>query len=395
MTDATPLPRAGLMPPARIAVSTAFLLNGYLVGNWAPRIPSFKAGLGIDEAMLGLMILAFGVGSLVTMPLVGAAIAREGSQRLLRLLALCLAPCWLLLTLAPGVPVAFLGIFLFGAVAGGMDVAMNANAVSVERSMRRAIMSSCHGFWSLGGLIGSATGGVLLGQFGGLAQSGVIVVTCLALLALTWGAILPDRAAAAAREEKQRLRLPPFGLPWILGLMALFCMIPEGSVLDWSALYLQSELGASIEASGLAFAAFSATMAVMRFTGDLIRDRFGAVATFRSSALIAAAGLVVAGFAPSAGVAIGGFAVAGLGIANLVPIAFSAAGNLPGLPPGVGISLVSFLGYSGMLFAPSLIGFVAHRTGLGPIFVALPLLYLVVFAFAHHARSADMGDGGH
>ncbi len=393
MTDATLQPRSGPMPKARIAVSAAFLLNGYLVGNWAPRIPSFKAGLGIDEAMLGLMILSFGVGSLVMMPLIGAAIAREGSQRVLRWLALCLSPCWLLLTLAPSVPAAFLGAFLFGAVIGGMDVAMNANAVSVERSMRRAIMSSCHGFWSLGGLIGSATGGVLLGQFSGAAQTVAIIAVCLTVLMLTWSAVLPDRAPP--RAEKQPLRLPRLGLPWVIGAMALFCMIPEGSVLDWSALYLQTELGASIEASGLAFAAFSATMAVMRFTGDLIRDRFGAVATFRTSALIAAGGLVVAGFAPSAGVAIAGFAIAGLGIANLVPIAFSAAGNLPGLPPGVGISLVTFLGYSGMLFAPSLIGLVAHRTGLGPVFAALPLLYVAVFALAHHARSADMGDGGH
>lgn len=391
MTDTTRLPRAGAMPPARVAVSVAFFLNGYIVGNWAPRIPVFKAGLGIDEAMLGLMILAFGLGSLLTMPLVGAGIAHDGSRRILRGAALCLAPCWLALTLAPSVPVAFLGIFLFGAVAGGMDVAMNANAVSVERSMRRAIMSSCHGFWSLGGLIGAATGGLLLGRLGPAAQTAVIVVVCLGLLALVWGAFLPDRTGP--REERHPLRLPRQALPWIIGLMALFCMIPEGSVLDWSALYLKAELGAPIEVAGLAFAAFSATMAVTRFTGDLIRDRFGAVRTLRASALVAAAGLVTAGFATSPALAIGGFAVAGLGIANLVPIAFSAAGNLPGLPPGVGISLVSFLGYSGMLFAPSMIGFVAHLTGLGPVFAALPLLYLVVFALAHHARSADLSDG--
>lgn len=391
MTEtALPPARSELMPKERVAVSVAFLLNGYLVGNWAPRIPVFKTQLGIDEAMLGLLILAFGVGSLVTMPLVGAVIARDGSQRVLRALTLCLAPSWLILVLAPALPVAFVGAFLFGGIIGGMDVAMNANAVSVERSMRRAIMSSCHGFWSLGGLIGAATGGVLLGQFGGMAQSAVIVVVCAALLAFIWGAIMRDRAAPQA--EKQPLRLPRQALPWILGAMALLCMIPEGSVLDWSALFLRDELDASVEVSGFAYAAFAATMAVMRFTGDLIRDRFGAIRTFRVSALVAAAGLVVAGFAPSPSIAIVGFAVSGLGIANLVPIAFSAAGNLPGLPPGVGISLVTFLGYSGMLFAPSLIGFIAAHVGLGLIFAVLPVLYLVAFAFAHHARTADMAE---
>ena len=171
--------------------------------------------------------------------------------------------------------------------------------------------------------------------------------------------------------------------------MALFSMIPEGAVLDWSALYLQQELGASVEAAGFAFAAFSATMAVMRFSGDAIRDRLGAVLTLRLSTVVAGTGLLTAAFAGSVPVAASGFALAGLGIANMVPIAFSAAGNLPGLAAGVGISAVSFMGYSGLLFAPSLIGFIAKHTGLGPIYVGLPLLYIVVLALSGLARHAD------
>jgi fucose permease len=171
--------------------------------------------------------------------------------------------------------------------------------------------------------------------------------------------------------------------------MALFSMIPEGAVLDWSALYLQQELGAPVETAGLAFAAFSAAMAVMRFSGDPIRDRLGAVPTLRISTLVAGAGLIVAAWADSVVGAAAGFALAGLGIANMVPIAFSAAGNLPGLAPGIGISIVSFMGYSGLLFAPSLIGFIAKHTGLGPIFAALPLLYVVVLALSRLARHAD------
>ena len=154
-------------------------------------------------------------------------------------------------------------------------------------------------------------------------------------------------------------------------------MIPEGAILDWSALYLQEELGASTATAGLAFAAFSATMAAMRFSGDPIRDRLGAVTTLRVSTLVAGTGLLVAAWAGSVVGTAAGFALAGLGIANMVPIAFSAAGNLPGLAPGIGISVVSFMGYSGLLFAPSLIGFIARHTGLAPVFTALPLLYIV------------------
>ena len=134
--------------------------------------------------------------------------------------------------------------------------------------------------------------------------------------------------------------------------MALFSMIPEGAVLDWSALYVKQELGASVEAAGFAFAAFSATMAIMRFSGDLVRDRLGAVLTLRISTLVAGSGLLIAAFAGSVPVAAAGFAFAGIGIANMVPIAFSAAGNLPGLATGVGISAVSFMGYWGCSSPP-------------------------------------------
>ncbi len=201
------------------------------------------------------------------------------------------------------------------------------------------------------------------------------------------GSRRPAGGEGCGREAAARA-LPSL-LALLVGVMALFSMIPEGAVLDWSALYLQQELGASVEAAGFAFAAFSATMAIMRFSGDAIRDRLGAVLTLRLSTVVAGTGLLMAAFAGSVPVAAAGFALAGLGIANMVPIAFSAAGNLPGLAAGVGISAVSFMGYSGLLFAPSLIGFIAKHTGLGPIYVGLPLLYIVVLALSGLARHAD------
>ncbi len=143
-------------------------------------------------------------------------------------------------------------------------------------------------------------------------------------------------------------------LPWLIGIMALFSMVPEGAVLDWGALYLKDELGASVELSGFGFAAFSATMAAMRFAGDHVRDRLGATLTLRICTVTALAGMVLAGLAPNAVLAILGFALAGIGISNMVPIAFSAAGNMPGLQPGIGLSVATTMGYSGMLFAPSL-----------------------------------------
>jgi fucose permease len=130
-------------------------------------------------------------------------------------------------------------------------------------------------------------------------------------------------------------------------------------------------------------------MAVTRFAGDIIRNRLGAVATVRLCAGLALTGMLVAGLAPNSAIAIAGFALAGIGISNLVPVAFSAAGNLPGLAPGIGISLVTFMGYSGILLAPSAIGFIAEHTGLAPVFAVLPALFVVVLALSGLARHAD------
>lgn len=386
----------GYMPRERAAVSALFFVNGYVVGNWAPKIPSFKADLGIDEAVLGLMILAFGIGSLVTMPLVGMGIARVGSRRLAIGLAAALAPMLLALTVAPGPWAAAAVLVVLGGLVGGMDVAMNANAVSVERRMGRAIMSSCHAWWSLGGLAGAATGGLLIARLGVAGHAVAVLVAGLAILAAAVPAVLHDAPEAAPVPAAGRAPGGRGGLPLLallVGVMALFSMIPEGAVLDWSALYLKQELAAPVETAGLAFAAFSATMALMRFGGDPIRDRLGAVMTLRVSTVVAGVGMLAAAWADSVAGAAAGFAVAGLGIANMVPIAFSAAGNLPGLAPGIGISIVSFMGYSGLLFAPSLIGFVAGHTGLGVIFAALPLLYLVVLGLSGLARHADAVEG--
>lgn len=380
---------AAYMPRERAAASALFCANGYVVGNWAARIPSFKTGLGIDEAALGLMILAFGLGSLAMMPLVGLWIARRGSRAIAVATGLAMAPMLLALTGAPGPWSAAVALALLGGLVGGMDVAMNANAVAVERRMGRAIMSSCHAWWSVGGLIGAASGGLLIARLGTTGHGIAVAAATLAVLAAAAPAVLGDAPAAEAARPGPGGRGKAGLLPALVGVMALFSMIPEGAALDWSALYLRDELGASAEAAGLAFAAFSGTMAIMRFSGDLIRDRFGAVLTLRVSTLVAGAGLLAAGLSDSVLGAAGGFALAGLGIANMVPIAFSAAGGLPGLAPGIGISIVTTMGYSGLLFAPSLIGFIARHTGLWPIYATLPLLYAAVLALSALARHAD------
>ena len=380
--------RSPYFPATRIAVSSLFLLNGLFIGAWATKIPEFASRLSLSESQLGLMILCFGTGSLVLMPIAGVLIARFGSARTVKAATLGFLPTLLPLSLATNIWTGAVAIFLFGGLAGAMDVSMNANAVEVEKSMRRAIMSSCHAFWSLGAFLGATTGGYLIETIGVLGHAVLLTGVALAGLAAVWNSVLPDKPHPA--EARQKARLPRSPLPWLIGIMALFSMIPEGAILDWSALYMRDELGASLALSGFAFGAFSATMAVLRFAGDHVRDRFGAVKTLRVSTVLAIVGMVLAGFAPNAYVAMAGFAICGIGIANMVPIAFSAAGNLPGFAQGVALSVTTVMGYSGALFAPSSIGFIAEHTGFAWVFSVLPVLLLTVLLLSKHAVHADV-----
>ena len=375
-------------PPTRLAVSSLFLLNGTFAGAWAPKIPEFASRLSLSESGLGLMIMCFGIGSLVLMPIAGFLIAHYGTTRTVKAASVLFLLPLILLSLAPTVPLGALAIFLFGGLMGAMDVAMNGNAVEVEKSMRRAIMSSCHAFWSLGAFIGATTGGFLIETLGVLGHAVLLTVLGAATLAVTWPFVLHD--APHPNEERQKVRLPMTLLPWMIGLMALFSMVPEGAILDWGALYMRDELGASLALSGFAFGAFSLTMAAMRFAGDHVRDRFGAVKTLRFCTVMAMIGMVVAGLAPNAYMAMLGFAICGIGISNMVPIAFSAAGNLPGFAQGVALSVATVMGYSGSLFAPSVIGFIAEHTGFSIIFALLPVLFIVVLLLSHHAVHADV-----
>ncbi|WP_244497025.1 MFS transporter [Aureimonas sp. D3] len=395
-------PRMAAWPARRIAVSLAFLVNGFVLGNWTPQVPLLAERLGLSESRLGLLILVFGLGAIAAMPLVGAATARFGSRKPTLVLQALLAFALLLLVLAPSPLWAAAAILFFGMTMGGMDVAMNANAVATERTLHQAMMSSCHGFWSVGGVLGAAVGGPLIGAVGSVGQASVVALVMLAALwpisrSLMEDQTSPHDAPAAAETDGQsapvtssRGRL----IAVALGVCALFSMIPEGATIDWSAIYLVRELGIDIEMSGLAFAAFSATMALFRFLGDGLRDRLGAVRTIRLSIGFAVAGLVLVSFAGGLTVALIGFAILGIGLSNLVPIAFSAAGNIEGLKPGVAISIATSIGYSGILVAPSAIGYFAQHFGFSPVFLGLCVCLLVILVLSGLMHGADRR-GGH
>lgn len=380
----------------RWAVAALFFINGFNMGAWAPQIPQMMERHGLKSGVMGVLIVMIGLGAVSAMIFAGKLIAHHGSRKMALVFACCFIPMFPLMVLAPSPWIAVPFLFLFGAFGGCMDVAMNANAVAVERHLGRAVMSSSHGFWSLGGFIGGALGGRAIESFGYDKQALGVAVLCAVILAVASRYLLNDPPHDTAEEKPKARMFPRVPMLYVLGAMALFSMMPEGAVLDWAAVYVKTEMGADLTRQGLAFGLFSGAMAVVRFGGDAVRNRFGAVRTLRASGIIGAVGIMVGALAPAlAGmlpadlVAIAGFAFAGIGVANMVPIMFSAAGNYPGLPPGSGIATTTMIGYTGYLLAPSIIGYIAQHVGFSFTYGALSLLLLVVAALASQAASAD------
>jgi MFS family permease len=377
---------------ARWAVAAMFLANGFVMGAWAPQIPLLMPRHGVTESTLGLLILVLGAGAVSAMLFAGRLISHFGGRRVLSVFSLALIPVLPMVVFSPNLWVLALFMAVFGAMAGCMDVAMNAQAVEIERRLSRAIMSSSHGFWSLGGFIGGSAGAWVIATAGSEAQSLATAAVVAAVVLSAMPFLLPDppRPVATVAEAAPKTQLFPKDFHvWLLGFLAFFAMVPEGAVLDWAAIYLQKELGSDVFVSGLGFAFFAGAMAVMRFAGDSVRNRFGAVRTLRISGFLGAAGLMGGALAPDDWIAIVSFAAAGLGVANMVPILFSAAGNHPRLPSANAISIVTMVGYSGILVAPSSIGFLAEHAGFRPTYAGLSLLLVVVAILAARAADAD------
>lgn len=356
---------------ARNAVYAAFFANGLVVGHWAPKIPVMVERLGITEATLGKMIILFGLGALLALIAGAWLVTRFGSRAIVRWTSLFLIPSLILLTLTPTVLTTSLAMLWLGVFLGAMDNAMNTSGVGVEVKLAKPVMSSYHGFWSLGGVVGGLTGGAMIAALGEMGHAIAVALIIAALVAWAWPRYMADDGLDNQSDDAPLIRK---GLPrqpgiYLLGVMTLLAFAPEGTVIDWSALYLKDELDAPLLVSGYAVAAFSATMALMRFRGDGLRARYGDRNTFIASGLVAGLGLLIAGAGDGLVIVCIGFLIAGLGMANVVPVLFSTAGRYPGVRPAVGIAVITTFGYAGLLFIPAFVGFVAERYSIGLVYV--------------------------
>ncbi|MFC8669082.1 MFS transporter [Streptomyces sp. NPDC057199] len=377
---------------SRYAVAVVFAVHGAVTGSFATRVPWIQDHASVSAGQLGLALAFPAIGASVAMPLAGSVSHRFGARRALRGLIALWTLALVLPALAPNLLTLCMALFVYGATAGMADVAMNALGVEIENRLDKSIMSGLHGMWSAGALVGSAAGTVAahLGSDARLHHAfAAVALTLIGVAACQW---VLDLRPTEDEEPPPRFALPPRSA-LLIGAIGFCAVFAEGASLDWSAVYLRDVLDSSAGVAAASTTGFTLTMAIARFAGDSVVDRFGPVRTVRVSGALATLGALLVVLAQNAAVAMAGFALLGLGIAVVVPLCFAAAGR-SGPNPSQAIAGVATITYTSGLIAPSAIGAVADATSLVTSFVLVTVLTLGLASFANVLRASGRTAGG-
>lgn len=358
----------------QMATRAAFFVPGFAIACWAPLVPFAKARAGLDDALLGVLLLCLGLGSLLSMPLAGMLAARHGCRTVMLVTVLMMVLMLPLLAVA-STPLTIGAVLLvFGAGIGAMDCVMNMQAVVVERESGRAMMSGFHAFYSIGALSGAALVTLLLSIGGGALLSTLVVaagVVAITSLSSRWW------RSERAEQGESSFALPR-GVVIVIGAVCFISFLAEGSMLDWSAVFLHDVRGVELAHAGWGFVAFNIAMTATRLFGDRLVNQLGSSKAVLLGGLLACAGFALATLVPSFGVALLGYALVGIGCANIVPVMFSLAGRQTRMPESVAIPAVTTMGYAGVLLGPAAIGFIAQQWSLPTAFLMAAAALAVV-----------------
>lgn len=367
--------------PVHLSAGCTFFILGTLFSFWVTRIPGVKEKLELSDGALGIALFFIPLGAIISM-LVSARMIHtigEGKTTLYALLFFCMV------ILAPVMAVDFISLcvalFFLGFSMGWLDIAMNAVVNTIEKKEMISIMSTTHGFYSLGGIAGGGMGGLLAG----LGVNPILHFTVSGLIVLLVALLFIRKHVGDIRDDKTRDPVPLFALPRapVMGLAVIaFCvMIGEGAVADWSTVYLDEFLSSGAMLAGLGYAGFSLTMTLGRFNGDYYIQKHGRSKVILFGITVAIAGILLLLTAKIAWVIIG-FTLVGMGYSCIIPVLFSSAAKVVGINPAYGLASVASAGYFGFLIGPVIIGLIAEMYGLNNSFLLLLLLTLVALAWA-------------
>lgn len=367
----------------RIAVNIAFFLNGFIYANWVSRLPRIQELYHADNGTIGLVLLALSLGAVAAMPFTGWVIIKNGSRRITLFSVILYCAFVPLIPFMPGVVALFLLYLAMGIITGMLDVAMNAQAVMIEAQYKRPIMTSFHAFFSIGMAAGAWCGSLFADLGLDIARHFSIIVA-LSLIAAFWVSrnLIHDKPDKKTPADGPLFRIPNKALVSV-GIIAFCCMMGEGAMADWTVNYMENVVATSKSLAPIALSAFATAMTLGRIFGDRARAAWGDRKLIMAGGMISTVGLGLAIAFPIAYVSIAGFFLVGLGLSTIVPITYSIAGNMKELPSGVGLAMVTTVGYSGFLFGPPVIGFLADLSNLriGLLLVAFLFILMTVLGF--------------
>lgn len=383
MSDVTAV-SAAAVPAGReqMATRALFFVAGFASAAWAALVPFAKLNTGVNDGVLGLLLLCLGGGALVAMPLTGVLTTRFGCRKVMTVSVVLLSVTLPLLAEINHTGLLALTLVVFGMGIGITDCAMNIQAIIVEKAAPGPMMSGFHGFYSIGGIAGAgAMSGFMLAGMGALQAAAAVMAICLLLLAVSYKGMLdyawPSEGPAFA---------VPRGAVLLIGIICFATFLAEGSVLDWSAVFLTEYRNVPESMGGLGFACFAVLMSLGRLTGDKIVAVLGRPQVVLWGALLAAGGLLLSVLSENWLMALTGYGLIGLGCANVVPVMFSAIGRQTSMPQAVAVPAVTTLGYLGILAGPASVGLIAYRFTLPAALLAVVALLLLVALLSRKVR---------
>ncbi|MFI8034837.1 MFS transporter [Acinetobacter sp. ABJ_C3_5] len=383
--------RAALVDPEiqlsaqRLSTRFSFFGLGFATAAWAPLIPFAQQRLHFNHADFGLLLLCGGLGGMLAMPATGKIVQRIGCRVPIGFALLLLAVLLPSLSLCSTPLMMAISLFLFGTASGSLGVALNIQAVVVEKNSLKSLMSGFHGMASLGGLAGVLTITALLALgvsplVSALAVSLLLVLIAVLLAPLSIKAVENTVPEASSTVKKSLLQRLPQPLIVLIGLACFIIFMMEGAAMDWSGIYLTHEYGVNAAFAGLAYTFFAIAMTTGRFTGHTLIRYFGEKKLLSYSAICAALGLALVSIAPHWWLVLLGYTLVGAGCSNIVPIMFSRAGRQTVMTSAIALSCVSTLAYTGILVGPAMIGMIAELFGLSTVFMALSGVLLLIVA---------------
>ena len=369
----------------RLSTRFSFFGLGFATAAWAPLIPFAQQRLHFNHADFGLLLLCSGLGAMLAMPATGKIVQRIGCRVPIGFALLLLAVLLPSLSLWTSPLMMAITLFLFGTAAGSLGVALNIQAVVVEKNSLKSLMSGFHGMASLGGLAGVLTITALLALsissvMSAFAVSLLLVIIVFLSVPYNIKAVENTLLEASSKVKKSIRQRLPQPLIILIGIACFIIFMTEGAAMDWSGIYLTQQYGVNTAFAGLAYTFFAIAMTTGRFTGDYLIRYFGEKKLLTYSAICATLGLALVSIAPHWWLVLVGYTLVGTGCSNIVPIMFSRAGRQTVMPSAVALSCVSTLAYTGILVGPAFIGMIGELIGLKTVFMALSGLLLLIVA---------------